>query len=182
MKTNNVFIYAIVNCCMNINNHKINNGVNISNNSKAIIMGMLLLAATFSMMISNTISTAFAQSGYPNVGCIKDTMGVSIYEIPKQTSYLHLNVPIVNVSPDKDHAEANVAIPGIGSGKLTIDYTRQMLSYQPQLSGFPGQTGPSYVDSVRAPDICPGGEQANIVIPGIGDGVLGDCGWMNLSS
>jgi len=181
MKTNNVYICYSKLCCMNINNHKINNGVNISNNSKAIIMGMLLLAATFSMMISNTISTAFAQSGYPNVGCVQ-TMFVSISEVPKQTSDVSLSVPMVNVSPDKDHGEANVAIPGIGSGKLTIDYTRQMLSYQPQLSGFPGQTGPSYVDSVRAPDICPGGEQANIVIPGIGDGVLGDGGWMNLSS
>lgn len=75
------------------------------------------------------------------------------------------------------HGEANVAIPGIGSGKLTIDYTRQMLSYPAEVSGLPGQTGPSYVDPVKAPDVCGGGVQANMIIPAIGDG-----GWMNLSS
>lgn len=90
---------GIVNRCVNINHHKIENDMNISNNSKAIIMCMLLLAATFSMMISNTISTAFAQSGYPNVGC-SQTMHVSISGVPKQTSDLSLTVPMVNVSPN----------------------------------------------------------------------------------
>ena len=136
-------------------------------------MGILIITTTIFLMHSSTITTAFAQSGYPNVGCIKDTMGVSIYEIPKQTSYLHLNVPIVNVSPDKDHAEANVAIPGIGSGKLTIDYTRQMFVYQAEISGLPGQTGPSNVDPVKASDACAlSGGEANMMIPGLGEGFI----------
>ena len=83
---------------------------------------------------------------------------------------------MVNVSPDKDHGEANVAIPGIGSGKLTIDYTRQMLSYQPQLSGFPGQTGPSDIFPQFGVNVCQGnqgnGVHADAPIPGIGDGFI----------
>jgi hypothetical protein len=72
---------------VNINHHKIENGMNISNNSKAIIMCMLLLAATFSMMISNTISTAFAQSGYPNVGCSQQCMCQSQEFSNKQVTF-----------------------------------------------------------------------------------------------
>jgi len=135
-----------------------------------MIIGILIITTTIFLMHSSTITTAFAQSVYPNVGCIKQSMGVTISGLDKQTSDLSLTVPMVNVSPNSDHGEANVAIRGIGSGRLTIDYTRQMDSYQPQLSGFPGQTGLGYIEPVKAIEACADdGGQANMIIPGIGD-------------
>src|SRR3954452_8384693 len=57
------FICAIVNDRMNFNNHKLENIMKTNNNFKAMFVGILLIAATFSLMTSNTNGpTVFAQS------------------------------------------------------------------------------------------------------------------------
>jgi len=139
-------------------------------------MGILLITTIIFLIPSNTIATVFAQSSYPPAGCAH-TLYISITNLPKQTDFSSMAVPMVNTGPGVDHAEANYPIPGIGTAHLTIDYKAQpQASYYVQVSGLPGQTGPSDIFPQFGVNVCQGnqgnGVHADAPIPGIGDGFI----------
>ena len=86
VESHSPFIYAIVNLHMNLNTNALVTGnFMLKVNFKSIIMGILLLAATFSLLASNTIATeSFAQSTNNVVGCAHEVT-VTITGLPKQT-------------------------------------------------------------------------------------------------
>jgi len=83
---------------MNFNNHKLENIMKTNNNFKAMFVGILLIAATFSLMTSNTNGpTVFAQSSNNPRG-VEYT--VTISDLPKQTADASTVVTLSNNQPD----------------------------------------------------------------------------------
>ena len=105
---------------MNLNNNRLRNSI-IKNNFTFMIMGILLITTIIFLIPSNTIATVFAQSSYPPAGCAH-TLYISITNLPKQTDFSSMAVPMVNTGPGINHAEANYSIPGIGTAHLTINF------------------------------------------------------------
>jgi hypothetical protein len=172
------FIDAIVIYCMNLNNnHKIENLMaKTTTNFKALFMGILLIvSATFSLLTSNTIATeSFAQSTNNVVGCAH-VVTVTISGLPKQTDDSNTQVPLSNIHPNEDKGEANINIPGIGSGHVFVAYSLNSNAYFAYVFNIPGQNGPSFADGIPATDVCSSASphSVNLVIPGnIGSGSL----------
>jgi hypothetical protein len=170
------FICAIVNFPMNFNNNKIDNFMNTSNNFKASFIEILLIASTtFSLMGSNTIATeSFAQSTNNVVGCAH-AVTVTISGLPKQTDDSNTQVPLSNTNPNEDKGEANINIPGIGSGHVFVVYNLNSNAYFAYVFNIPGQNGPSFSDGIPAANVCSSASphSVNLVIPGnVGSGSL----------
>ena len=94
---------------LNNNNHRINSSIIKAINFKAMIIGILLIAT---LVVSNTNGTAFAQDINNVLGCAT-TVKVTVIDLPGQ----HLQVVLSNSGPNQDKGEANINIPGIGSGQ-----------------------------------------------------------------
>jgi len=166
LKTSSPFICAIVNDHMDLNNsnHRIEHVMNTSNKFKALFMGLLIIAVTFSLMASNTNGIVFAQDSFQ--------VKVTIFHLPKQTAVASTPVTLTG-SNSVDAGNANINIPGIGSGNVVVNYkidsytSRQFFDIS--VSNLPGQSGAS-VGHVYSEDgdLLP----APIDIPGIGLGIL----------
>ena len=161
---------------MNFNNDKIDNFMNTSNNFKGLFIGILLIAATtFSLMGSNTIATeSFAQSTNNVVGCAH-AVTVTISGLPKQTDDSNTQVALSNINPNEDKGEANINIPGIGSGHVFVVYNLNSNTYFAYVFNIPGQNGPSFSDGIPAANVCSSASphSVNLVIPGnVGSGSL----------
>ena len=72
-------------------------------------------------MASNTNGTAFAQAGNNVVGCA-NSVKVTISHLPRQTADASTQVTLSNIGPSDDRGEANIAIPGIGSGHVLVNF------------------------------------------------------------
>jgi hypothetical protein len=159
---------------MDLNNDdRINSSMIKTINFKAMIMGILLLAATF-LLSSNTYETAFAQSGNSILGCAT-TVKVTISHLPKQTAVATTEVTLSNIGPSDDRGYGNITIPGIGSGHVMVNFHIDSINaYSAKVSNIPGQTGESNSDDMTEGDVC--GQSihpiASIGIPGIGSGYL----------
>jgi len=144
-------------------------------NFKSIIMGILLLAATFSLLASNTIATeSFAQSTNNVVGCAH-AVTVTISGLPKQTDDSNTQVALSNINPNEDKGEANINIPGIGSGHVFVAYNLNSNTYFALISDIPGQNGPSFSDGISAANVCSSASPhfVSLIIPGnVGSGSL----------
>ena len=171
------FIYAIVNLCMNFNNntHRINSSIVKTINFKAMNMGILLIAT---LVVVNTYGIAFAQAGYNVAGCAH-TVKVTIYNLPGQTAKSDTQATLSNVDQNKDKGDADINIPGIGSGHLEVSYFANNGSGNPTyntiITGLQGQTTKDDDGIVTAGDVCY--PSANtlpdiISVPGIGAGYL----------
>ncbi|MGN6709970.1 MAG: hypothetical protein ACTHKF_11580 [Candidatus Nitrosocosmicus sp.] len=99
---------------MNLNNHKIPNFMNI-NKFKSLFMGILLIAITFSLMVSNTNgpATVFAQKA----PCQIPTT-ITISGLPGQTK--DATTKIIAHGDDVAHGMEGIEIPGIGTGIVNI--------------------------------------------------------------
>jgi hypothetical protein len=142
-----------------------------SNNSKSMIMGILLITATTFLVICNTNGTAFAQAG-ENVGCA-NAVKVIIAYLPKQTADSSTIVTLFNMGPNDDRGHANINIPGIGSGLLEVYFHNAAYrTYGATFDKFPGQTEYYHIALVSNTDFCykGGSLRGPLVIPGIGDG------------
>ena len=151
--------------------------MNTSNNFKALFMGILLMAATFlvASSIANGPTIAFAQSGNDIVGCAR-TVEVTLSGLPNQTSDASAQVALHKVSDNSDRGNADINIPGIGSGhvQVTFQYYLPNDSYNAQVSDIPGQVGGSSSVDIKSIDVCinPVHPHVSIGIPGIGSGTL----------
>ena len=148
------------------NNHKINNLMVNTNNNKAIFMGILIIAATFFMMASNTNGIVFAQA--------PPYVKVTISNLPKQTADASTSVTLTQSGSNNDYrGSANINIPGIGSGFVEVNYVfnnnKGTESFDISVSNLPGQGEPSNTlvhseNGYLFPE--------PIDIPGIGSGTL----------
>jgi len=158
------------------NNHKINNLMVNTNNNKAIFMGILIIAATFSLTTSNIIATAFAQgSSNNNVAGCAHTIKVTISKFPKQTAEASTQVTLSSIAPNFDDGKGSISIPGIGSGHVVVDYNLDSNAYFAYVFNIPGQNGPSFSDGIPAANVCSSASphSVNLVIPGnVGSGSL----------
>ena len=102
---------------MDNNNHNITSSTiakTTSNNLKAMLMGIIIITATF--LVSNSIANgptiAFAQEH----GVI-----VSISKLPNQTVDASTQLTVSNIGPGHSSGRADINIPGIGSGSVVVD-------------------------------------------------------------
>ena len=148
---------------MNLNFNLIN--LTVKTRFKTLIMGILLIAATF-LMASNTNGIVFAQNSFP--------VKVTISKLPKQTADASTQVTLSQTGSNNDYrGSANINIPGIGSGFVEINYVLDVNkgteSFDISVFNLPGQGGPSNTlvyseNGYLLPE--------PIDIPGIGSGTL----------
>jgi len=134
-------------------------------------MGILLIAT---LVVSHTYGPAFAQSTNNVVGCAH-AVTVTISGLPKQTDDSNTQVPLSNTNPNEDKGEANINIPGIGSGHVFVVYNLNSNAYFAYVFNIPGQNGPSFSDGIPAANVCSSAipQSVNLVIPGnVGSGSL----------
>jgi len=147
----------------------------VKNNFKSLVMGILIISTTIFLMTNNTNATVFAQSGNNIVGCAH-TVKVTISGLLKQKADATTQVTLSNTNPNNDHGQANIIIPGIGIGLLTVIYHQSDSKiYTASVGNLPGQTGPSEPANQIANYVCYSSHNAspaNINIPGIGFGTL----------
>jgi hypothetical protein len=86
-------------------------------NLKAMIMGILLLVTTF-LVDNNMYGTAFAQTGNNEKVCAY-TLLVTISHLPNQTAIAGNEVALIG-SIEDSHGEADIKIPSIGTGIVTV--------------------------------------------------------------
>jgi len=139
-------------------------------------MGMLLIAATTLLVISNTNGTVFAQSGNNVPDCVH-TLKVIISKLPKQTADATTQVTLSNIGPNVDRGSANINIPGIGSGNILVNFqlTSSYAAISASVNKLHGQTGNSELNPGLSLDFCGGinnNALTDINIPGIGTGRL----------
>jgi hypothetical protein len=123
---------------MNLNFNLIKN-LTVKTRFKTLIMGILLIAATF-LMASNTNGIVFAQA--------PPYVKVTISKLPKQTADASAQVTLSQTGSNNDyHGSANINIPGIGSGNVEVNYVLDVNkgteSFDISVSNLPGQGGPS---------------------------------------
>jgi len=150
---------------LNNNNHRIEHAMNTSK-FHALFMGILIIAATFFMMASNTNGIVFAQA--------PPYVKVTISNLPKQTADASTSVTLTQSGSNNDYrGSANINIPGIGSGNVFVGYVfdvnRGIESFDISVSNLPGQGEPSNTlvhseNGYLFPE--------PIDIPGIGSGTL----------
>jgi len=150
---------------LNNNNHRIEHAMNTSK-FHALFMGILIIAATFFMMASNTNGIVFAQA--------PPYVKVTISNLPKQTADASTQVSLSSViSSNQARGEAVINIPGIGSGFVEVNYVfnnnKGTESFDISVSNLPGQGEPSNTlvhseNGYLFPE--------PIDIPGIGSGTL----------
>ena len=157
------------------NNHKINNLMVNTNNNKAIFMGILIIAATFSLTTSNIIATAFAQgSSNNNVAGCAHTIKVTISKFPKQTAEASTQVTLSSIAPNFDDGKGSISIPGIGSGHVVVAYNLDSNNYGGYVSDLPGQNGVDEPAILSGNAVCDSKDPqpAGLSLPGIGDGAM----------
>ena len=137
-------------------NHRINSSIikTSNKNLKVMSMGILLIAATFLVASNNAnVSAAFAQKDNRIAGCAH-VVNVTISGLPKQRDDSNTQVTLSNFSPNEDKGEANINIPGIGSGHVFVAYILNSNTYFALISDIPGQNGPSFSDGISAANVC----------------------------
>jgi hypothetical protein len=159
---------------LNTNNLVIGNLTIVkANNFKAMIIGILLIVF---VMASNTNGTAaFAQDGKNIIGCA-NTVKVTIFKLPKQTTDASSEVTLSNIGPSDDRGYGNISIPGIGSGHVLVNFHIGSIGeYKAEVSDIPGQTGESKSNYDMTEGVVCGQSihpTASIDIPGIGSGSI----------
>ena len=124
-------------------------------------------------MTNNTNGNVFAQAGSNIAGCTQ-TVKVSIFRLPNQVADASTQVSLSNIGPGEDRGDTNINIPGVGNGHLTVTFKGDPGGYYDvQVSELPGQTAPSSSDHIIEYQVCGAGYDEQIVIPGIGNGVVG---------
>ena len=143
-----------------------------SNNFKAMIIGILLIVF---LVASNTYGTALARAGGKNIGCA-NTVKVTISKLPNQTADASSEVTLSNIGPSADRGYGNIAIPGIGSGHVLVNFHIGSIGeYKAEVSDIPGQTGESKSNYDMTEGVVCGQSihpTASIDIPGIGSGSI----------
>ena len=154
------------------NTHKIENSIAKNNNNlKAVLMGILLIITATFLVVSNTDGTVIAQSSN-NGG--SDEFKVTIFHLPKQTTDASTQVTLNNGDPNHNYGQANINIPGIGSGILLLDFQSSNAIILANIENIPGQNGESDTDiplaQVGSNSYLPIPQP--ISIPGIGIGYI----------